>query len=168
MSGLVEVEMSSFGVCSFGVERANGTGGGDADIEPARSLRPPSIPPRPAPRRSPGPFGLAMGMSRDEVETVSETASHHADYHEHAHHLLGADHLIGCIPATPDVASDRSKDGRAQQLTAWTTTQEDGRSDPATTADGCESTWLAGSYQSGRQFCCSSRSSSRLTRMRVS
>ena len=37
MSGLVEIEMSSFGVCSFEVERTNGTGGGDADIEPARS-----------------------------------------------------------------------------------------------------------------------------------
>ena len=34
MSGLVEIEMSSFGVCSHKVERTTLSGGGDADIEP--------------------------------------------------------------------------------------------------------------------------------------
>ena len=59
MSGLVEVEMSSFGVCSFGVERANGTGGGDADIEPARS--------RPTGGTEAGGAGTSSGQARGGV-----------------------------------------------------------------------------------------------------
>ena len=35
MSGLIEIEMSSFGVCSFEVVRTTLSGGGDADVEPA-------------------------------------------------------------------------------------------------------------------------------------
>ena len=59
MSGLVEVEMSSFGACSFGVERANGTGGGDADIEPARS--------RPTGGTEAGGAGTSSGQARGGV-----------------------------------------------------------------------------------------------------
>ena len=35
MSGLVEIEMSSFGVCSYQVDRTTLSGGGDAKLEPA-------------------------------------------------------------------------------------------------------------------------------------
>jgi hypothetical protein len=37
MSALVDLEMSSFGVCSIVVDRTTFSGGGDADIEPQGS-----------------------------------------------------------------------------------------------------------------------------------